>query len=344
MNNTAVSNWSKYFLFCAIAAGLTACGSIPAAKMKYFNADSKVSFKIVRSVICDKNNLPLVANAVTPTVVHSASAQSQELDFGQLRGTFVDTDLKFEFYEDGRLKSVNASQTGQGEAVLKAATTLAGSIMALATNPPPSFITECAFIKSQAGDKPISLSYEGAVDTSKVGSAQTIAPEASSYHYEQALRPAIGEICAVVRTTGKPVAPIIQPESDPLVTLHARQPGWAEIAIMTKTIDGCASTPLWAGRINIAQLGVEYLIPIPKPTFFGKQTFGVGFQESGALGSLQYTSSGGAAQMLGGANSLVTFAQGESTAQKVAGVKADADLIAQQQRLLMCMADPKTCK
>jgi hypothetical protein len=62
------------------------------------------------------------------------------------------------------------------------------------------------------------------------------------------------------------------------------------------------------------------------------------------LTSVQYVSNSGAAGALGSANSLATIAQGETTSAKVAEVKAEADLIAQQQRLLQCQADPKSCK
>jgi hypothetical protein len=96
--------------------------------------------------------------------------------------------------------------------------------------------------------------------------------------------------------------------------------------------------------VPVAQLGKDYQLPVPRAAAFGKQTFGAAFAESGALTSVQYVSNSGAAGALGSANSLATIAQGETTSAKVAEVKAEADLIAQQQRLLQCQADPKSCK
>ena len=68
------------------------------------------------------------------------------------------------------------------------------------------------------------------------------------------------------------------------------------------------------------------------------------FAESGALTSVQYATNTGAGQALNVAASALTALQGETTAQKVAAVKAEADLIAQQQRLVQCLADPPSCK
>ena len=97
-------------------------------------------------------------------------------------------------------------------------------------------------------------------------------------------------------------------------------------------------------KLLAAQLGTDYVVPVPRAAMFGKQGFGVAFQESGALGSIQYVSNSGAASALGAANSLVTIAEGETTAAKAASIKAEADVIIQQQRLIVCVADPKSCK
>ncbi len=332
---------------CLIGA-VSGCGSLPDAKVTYYHAQSKASVKVVRSVICDAKNHPLVASTVTPTVTHAASnLPAHSLELSKLRGTFVDSDVKFELYEDGRLKSVNASTTGQGEAILKAVTTLAGTIAAFAgTATEPDYSVECAFIKEQGGGKPISVTYEGTIDTGKVNDSQPIEPDASSSFYASRLVSAIGEVCAVVTQTGAPSAvPVKYEPSQGDLVLTARQPGWAQVVVSRKIPGGCMpKMPLWEGRVVVAQLGVDYVLPMPRPATFGKESFSVSFTESGALGTVQYGSNTGAAQALGGLNSLLTIAQGETTAQKVAEVKAEADLVLQQQRLLQCLADPKNCK
>ena len=72
--------------------------------------------------------------------------------------------------------------------------------------------------------------------------------------------------------------------------------------------------------------------------------FAASLSESGALKSVQYASETGGAQAVGALSTLLTMVQGETTSQKAIEVKAEADLITQQQRLVQCIADPKFCK
>lgn len=322
------------------------CGTIPDAQVTYFKVKSKVSFKVTRSVICDSKGYPLVANTATPTVTHSADTTSpQTFGLAALRGTFTDSDIKFELFEDGRLKTVNASVTGQGEAALKAATTLASALAAFEARPPAvsPFQADCDFIKDVGGGKPVSLTYESEVDPKKRG-PQPIEPDTASKPYAERLRGTLEPLCAFVGDKADPVAPVKYDDKTADLLIHARQPAWVKMTVGISVSGGLCTKSVWDGSLLIAQMGLDYDLPVPKPALFGKLTFGAGFAESGALSSVQYTSTSGAAGALGAANSLVTIAQGETTAAKTAEIKAEADLIAQQQRLLQCLADPKTCK
>ena len=86
------------------------------------------------------------------------------------------------------------------------------------------------------------------------------------------------------------------------------------------------------------------MFPIPAAAAFGKEVFAVTFADSGALSSVQYVSNTGTGQVLNVANAGLTAFKPETTAQKAAAVQAEADLIAQQQRLVQCLADPSSCK
>jgi len=106
-----------------------------------------------------------------------------------------------------------------------------------------------------------------------------------------------------------------------------------------------AEPPVWKGEIAAAQLGKghEYALPIPRPPLFGKQVFAATVQESGALSSVQYastTGTGSALDTLGAAVSGVTGA----AAAKAAQLRAESDLIEQQERLVRCRADPASCR
>lgn len=345
----SVVNWSRAVLLIgaitAVVASLAACGTIPDAQVSYYQAKTRVTVKVTRSVICDAKNLPLVANTVTPSVTHSAdTASAQSTQLAGLRGTFTDSDIKFEFYEDGRLKTVNATMTGQGEAVLKAATTLASTLTAFAAGTPiPAYPDECAFVKEMGGGKPLTLTYEGDVDPTKTD-LQNILPDAASMAYADRLKNAVSGICVVAKGTEVPVQPVQYKANDGDVLIAARQPALLKIEVGTLTPGNGCTASLWQGRVPVAQLGKDYQLPVPRAKAFGKETFSAAFAESGALTSIQYVSNSGAAGALGAANSLATITQGETTSAKVAAVKAEADLIAQQQRLLQCQGDPKSCK
>lgn len=328
-----------------VMASIGGCGTIPDAEISYYQAKTQVTVKVTRSILCDVKNFPLVANTVTPSATHSADLERpQSLSLVGLRGTFTDSDVKFEFYEDGRLKSVNATMTGQGEAVLKSVLTLASTLTAFASDAPiPAYPDECAFVKEVGGGKPLTLTYEGTVDPSKAD-PQLIRPDGASAIYANRLKNAVSEICVVTKGSEVPDQPVQYKANDGDVLIAARQPALLKIEVGTPTPGNGCTASFWQGRVPVAQLGKTYQLPVPRAAAFGKLTFGAAFAESGALSSVQYSSTSGAASALGAINSLATIAQGETTSAKVAEAKGEADLIAQQQRLLLCHADPKSCK
>jgi hypothetical protein len=59
---------------------------------------------------------------------------------------------------------------------------------------------------------------------------------------------------------------------------------------------------------------------------------------------VDYGKSNGAAGALNASNAILTAGAPESTASKAADIKAQADLIAQQQRLVRCQAKPESCQ
>ncbi len=87
-----------------------------------------------------------------------------------------------------------------------------------------------------------------------------------------------------------------------------------------------------------------YLLPIPKAALFGKQNFALSLADSGAVTAIEYGKATGAAGPLNVLGAAATAAAPDSTAAKAAEVKAQADLIAQQQRLTRCQAHPAQCQ
>jgi hypothetical protein len=350
----------SFGLACAIA--IVGCAHTPPVRVNYYLAQSEVSFKVIRTVSCDEGNHPIVATSVTPTVRHSADLGHgpETIELADLKGPLSDTDLKFEFYEDGRLKGVNATSTGQGEGIFKSAISLIATA-ALGTVE-TDLSTECANIKKWNGGKPLTVSFEGVVllDKNPLDTEQSIPAEAGSVFYAKELREAIGDVCATVtRRTGvdapggpsaivAAAPPIVSPaqyspqKAEALIKL--RQPGRASISVTSGPPGACSASVLWSGDVLAGQFGQPYVLPLPRAAVFGKQVFAISLSESGSLTSLQYASNTGAGQALNVASAALTAAQGPTDAQRAAQLKAEGDVIAAQQRLVQCQAHPETCK
>lgn len=94
----------------------------------------------------------------------------------------------------------------------------------------------------------------------------------------------------------------------------------------------------------LTQYGTEYVVPIPKAAVFGGHTFTLAVDEAGAITELGYGKDTGVGDALGTAQSAFDQVRSSTAAQRAAEAKAEADLIAQRQRLARCQADPSTCQ
>jgi hypothetical protein len=159
------------------------------------------------------------------------------------------------------------------------------------------------------------------------------------------LLPAVGKVCAhVVNEIESPVPRTgYTPQSDDIL-LHVREPALLKIEIVAGGNPSCGEKSIWKESVPVAQLGTEYTLPLPKPTVFGKRAFVAAFAESGSLQSVEFVSNTGAGQLVNVVSAAQTAAKLQTIAEKADAIKAEADLIAQQQRLTACLAKPADCK
>ena len=334
------------------------CSHIPNADVGYYLTRTDVNVAVVRTVTCDANNHVLVANAATPTVLHSAdTSQRKVVPLASMAGVFRDADLKFEYFEDGRLKGLNGTSTGQGESILKTAAAVVGamapfgmvkkddSAAAEKEKEPRKVVphpTECAFIKKAGDDKPITLTYQRRIELAAAPSSPVdIPPDVGSRYYASRLAKVLDGVQVRFGSPQEQPVPVKGTLRGDGYMMPARHPALLRLTVETLCPD-CRPEVIWDGRIPVAHLGTEYEIPLPAARFFGKQATVLGFSESGALTNLQYGTSGGAGEVLNAVTNGLTTYQGRTSAE-AAQVKAEADLIAQQQRLLKCRTAPDTC-
>ena len=342
-----------------IAAG---CANTPDLTVSYFLAKSELQLEVIRTVTCNASNNLIVATTVKPTVSHMAdTGASKTIEIAKLDSPLSHSDLKFEFYEDGRLKGINTTSTGQGETILKSAISLAGGVAAVyllsdnkengETNGKPlsEFLEECNYINGGTSKrtKTMTLKFAGSipVEPKSCKTKLYIEPTAETVIHMQKLDAALGKI----NVTTEPVISDVRVKrgssTDGDVQLTLRQPANVKVTVSMEEGLAPSTNDSWSGNYAMAQCGKEYEIPVPKAAFFGKQTFNLAVAKSGAMTKIGYTKTPGVAQALGvGQNVLDAFGPTSAAAAQTAELKAEANLIAAQQRLVRCRADPTTCK
>lgn len=115
------------------------------------------------------------------------------------------------------------------------------------------------------------------------------------------------------------------------------------LEIKGRVADMIAPTRIWSGSVAVPARAT-YELPFPKPALFGKTAFGLTLSDNGAIQTLHYGTTSGAPGVLDSANAIAAALQPKTNAQKAADYKDQADLIAQQQRLLACQLSKETCK
>ena len=116
-------------------AMLAGCASTPDVTLSYRLAEWELAIAVVHTITCSTDSKTMIVDrsaTAVPVFRARLTGDPEILRLRDLGSVFADSELKVEFTEDGRLKSINQSTTGQGEAVLKAAVSAAGSLAAAA--------------------------------------------------------------------------------------------------------------------------------------------------------------------------------------------------------------------
>jgi hypothetical protein len=332
----------------SIACLLGGCASTPDVVYKYYPSQVHSTATVTQTVDCtgDKTAL-IIVNTPAISSIYTAdySRKPYSLRIKGLAGAIADSDVSFNFFDDGRLKSVNASTTGQGEAAVKSAISLITAVAAIGggggEGVKPAPLPECTAVANWGGGKPVTLTYSQVIDFKKAAAGEVeLRPTPQSEPLWKLLKgPHLPTLAVYVRSqtdndsgayyagpVDKPGALLLelQHTSNAQVEIHAQG---ASIFTTTLTLP----------------LATTYQLPIPKAAAFGKQTFCLTLAESGAVTAVGYGKLSGASGGLNAATSVAGAAAPESTANQAADIKARADLIAQQQRLARCKAQPDKC-
>jgi hypothetical protein len=334
---------------------LNGCSSIPDVEYRYYLAKMSITANVTQTVDCNAYKTALIISNV-PSV---AASYASDLTKGPYRirlndingafGTFADTDMSMSFYDDGRLKSINQSTTGQGEEIIKSAVTLAGAFVG---GGGPGTAAEdmksmCTKIGTLGDNKPVSVTYTKVISYAPAGADQTldlpVAAASLSVHAKLAAilggnLPPLGLIIDKPKPVESGAGYSAPSSSDgDIVGLQLPKMLWVNVEVTSKGAT-------FANTLLTAPSGETYTLPIPKAALFGKQSLQLTLSEAGAITTIDYGKLTGVSGALNAANSIATGAEPPSAATQAAALKAQGDLIAQHQRLVRCQANPATCQ
>ncbi|HZX83912.1 MAG TPA: hypothetical protein VFF19_10130 [Reyranella sp.] len=329
---------------------LGACSSVPDVQYNYYLPRASSTVTLTRTVICnaDKTDFIFVdASSVNTSYSADRSVEPVGIRIKGVEGglaLFTDSEMGLTFYDDGRLKGVNQSTTGQGEAIIKAAASIAATIAPMGmlanvkrTSQP---LPDCDVISRWGDNKPISIVYAKGLDllASTGPHDLDVVPGSARLKAELPNLPPLAVEVGQFQANGSG-ARFARPQVDKdMVPLTLREVGHVRVEVKDKNTGRTISA---AGAIVPGTR--TYDLPIPKAALFGKQSFALALAESGAITSISYGKTAGAAGMLNSANTIVNTVD-PPAATKAAAVKAEADLILQQQRLVTCQTKPADCK
>lgn len=356
---------TKLLLLSVGVLSLSACASTPDVDLKYYPTVSTIEASVKQWVTCNASDTAVFSSALaTYTVTHVADnsltpAQSAAFSINpsKMDSTFNNSDFTITYYEDGRLKGINASNVGQGQEVIQSASSLIGAAFGLpfAINAKGGMPIEgaaegpykavCEVINGADKTKRhavLELNYNGSIlpELNKSAAKKLDADGRSSAIIQRLQREGLDignvEVVAEVASTVPQLVKSLDAEHQAnFITL--RQASHAKLSSRLTFNDGSLSTPSKQVFFVLDNAGT-YKVPMPKTAAFGTSTFELELSEAGAITKIKYGNTGSSNAALGTLNSLAGAFDSESES-----AKDQADRIAQEQRLLRCQADPANC-
>ncbi len=338
---------------CAVAGlfALTGCATLPTIDYTYPATQAKLSVTLVQSADCNSDGTGVTTAAAAPTVTVSYRADYAKMmkaNISATKGEWSDADFTLGFYDDGRLKSLNSSTTGQGEAIAKSVISLATAAAAVVGGAPPKSaagkLAACTAITAWGKGKPVTVSYAKDLVLTEALGVVTLDADAASAPLWTALG---GHATLGLFRISLSDLHAVKAFDD--TTPEARHKRFASLEIQPVKVGLLEiqrnGAPIWSGQVIIpVDRDTPHVLRLPKAALFGKTTMAIQIAESGAVTSIQYANMSGAAGAINVLGAGATALAAQTDAEKAAATKAKADIIAQTQRLARCRAQPDKCE
>jgi hypothetical protein len=361
-------------VIAVLACLLAGCAKVPDVTLSYYLATWKTTVLVTQTVGCSEQGEHLTwrANCTATTTYLGDTSKRRELPIKGPDHSYADSSIAMTLTEDGRLKGINQSSTGQGEVLLKASVALAplllsSSAFSPGTREPGADETRrlqaevirkaaCDVINASGRGTPITLSYRKEIGAADLGKTIRLEPIPESKDLYDKIRNALPELCLLVGDLEN-----LQSGADwPPGRSLKKSPSGADGPLPHAAGD---CVPLTLQKVGLIRLEVQadsealgnaivlvvpdtgdrgtYQLPIPKAAFFGSHKFSITLSDAGAITNISYEKTSGAA---GAANSVGAIGPALSPTALAADLRAQADIIAQQQRLVLCETRPDQCK
>lgn len=332
-----------------VAELLAGCAHMPEVTMHYYQPKATVKVVVTQSADCDGSQQRVfVATSATATVSYSSDLKRPEtFRLKSVDTGLADIDGTFTFSEDRRLKGISYTGTGQGETILKSGIGLASALLGVvgvAGGVKPEPVSECKTIAKVGGGKPVTLTYTVEVEPPYAAAREEeVKLDPSSHSLFVALENALPKLKLEV-SAPTPLQPVASaPVGSGDVPLTLTNVGRVELLLRANGPQAATKAEVWK-QTFIAPGPTTYALPVPKAAIFGKTGFTLALADSGVVTSVGYNSTSGASAAMNAGAALATEIKGSSDAERAAEVKGQADLIAQQQRLVRCQAKPEECE
>ncbi|HTW35796.1 MAG TPA: hypothetical protein VMD53_14355 [Rhizomicrobium sp.] len=100
------------------------------------------------------------------------------------------------------------------------------------------------------------------------------------------------------------------------------------------------SVLIWAGPVSVPTTD-HYPLLVPNGTLFGSQNFTLSLSDDGGIAKLEYSTKSSSSDLVSAGNAIAGAVP--TNAMKASSIQAQADLIYQQQRLVICKTTPASC-
>jgi len=343
--------------FCLLLT-LSACATVPGVDYQYTPAAGVLNISVIQSLACSKDSETLIISNAQPTVTTSYQPDTSvnapwHILIKNDDSNTADTDFTMATWDGFRFKSVNSTSTGEGETILKDVITIAGVVaLAVGKKPgdpaPAAKLPICTMISNLNKDGVVAITYSGQFMMAALAdNAQVVvnpAPgSADLYESLSKSKTIIGPMKVSLTRSAydtRPTIPKIKDSDSGYYWLKLQK-----VQIGTLQVLDQSGNPLSTTQVVVpsSDPSVAWSLPIPKPATFGKSTFALQVAESGVVTSVEYAKNASAPGMLNVFSSAATSATPQTAAEKLAALKTQDDLIAENNRHAKCIAQPDQC-